>query len=60
MYILTLVVWTYLGTVPAVDKTFEYRTFDECETHRLSLNNAYEIEMQKGNIAGYETGCKNK
>lgn len=60
MYTLTLVVWAALGTAPAVDKTFDYPSFKSCEEQRLKLNEAYEIELQKGNIAGYETGCKGK
>jgi hypothetical protein len=60
MYTLTIVVWAALGTAPAVDKTFTYPTFESCETQRLKLNTAYELELQNGNIAGYETGCKGK
>lgn len=57
MYILSLVVWAVVGTAPIVDTTKTFKTFEECEEYRIHHNTMYELELQKGSIQGYETGC---
>jgi hypothetical protein len=58
MYVLTLVVWSALGTVPAVDATKTFKTFEECEQERVKYNETYETDIQNNSIAGYDTSCK--
>lgn len=58
MYILTLVVWTALGTAPAVDLITTFPTFESCEAKRQHYNEIYQADLDAHEIAGYETGCK--
>lgn len=57
MYVLSLIVWSALGVAPAVDTSFKFKTFTECEERRLKYNETYEQDMKASNIVGYETSC---
>lgn len=60
MYILSIVVWTVLGVVPAIDKTIEFPKFESCEQERQKINNFYEADLSVGAIEGYQTSCTKK